>query len=561
MKINYFKVNSIFMKKKICLIYTCRNDNYSNNFSERFQISLDINVKNIFKLSLQNKIEISIVDWGSAEKNLLLSKIYLNKKSSQIIKYIHIKKELSDKLSMGWPNKFNEAKAINLAISLTSAKYCMYTQHDSFFSSSSLYNLISLLDNKYKNNIENFFLFVPRKKLDLSFCIKKPSIDTYNYFIEKADHTFFANNSALYNAMAGMGGILMTKKNWVKSEGFLEQYTKDLDTEFNLRASRLFKKIHTGEQGIILYTQARENINEREKKLLLHPRIPPDVAQAELKTKNHIIKSDNFHLVKIIKKSESIEVKKNKVDFKVNSNFVIGKNIYYQCAYNFSKALSPWGGFLKLIFNDLSNLRIYKLLKKFRIFSLLELGLVDPDKLIKLLKNDNKYLFLFILETRLGDEKFKLSNSYFKLFRKLAGHHLGYSRAIFSKKYKEFNNLFADMPKEKFSTLVNFNSKYMKKSQIISYINILKNNSHLVGIIIFKCETINFLPTNYLKNDFNFILKKNNTFLFANKNLETFEYRNIKKEFEDNLVNAIYFIYLRIYFSIKFFVKNIFIKS
>ena len=84
----------------------------------------------------------------------------------------------------------------------------------------------------------------------MSFCIKKPSVDLYNYFIEKADHTFFANSSALYNAMGGMGGILMTKKNWIKSEGFLEQYTKDLDTEFNLRASRIFKKIHTGNSDL-----------------------------------------------------------------------------------------------------------------------------------------------------------------------------------------------------------------------------------------------------------------------------------------------------------------------
>ena len=549
------------MQKKISLIYTCRNDNYSSNFSERFQISLDINIKNIFKLSLQDKIEISIVDWGSEEKNLLLNKIYLKKKLSNIVKYIHINKELSDKLSMDWPNKFNEARAINLAISLTSAKYCMYTQHDSFFSSSSLYNLISLLDNKYKNNIENFFLFVPRKKLDLSFCIKKPSIDLYNYFIEKADHTFFANNSALYNAMAGMGGILMTKKNWIKSEGFLEQYTKDLDTEFNLRASRIFKKIHTGEQGIILYTQARERDNERENKLLLHPRIPPDIAQAELKTKNTIIKSKNFHLVKIIKKYENFEVKKKKINYAISNQLFIARNIYYECAYNFSKAQSPWGGFFKLFYNDLHNLQIYKLIKKFRIFTLLEIGLVDPDKIIKLLKNDNKYLFLFISETRLGNEKFKLGESYFKLFRKLAGHHLGYSRAIFSKKNKDFNKLIEDMPKEKFSVLINFNSKYMKKNQIISNIKILKKNSYLIGIIIFKSDVNNFFLTNHLKKDFNFILKKNNTYLFANKNLTTSEHKNIVKEFENRLFNSVYFIFLRIYFSIKFFIKRFFFKS
>ena len=90
------------MGKILSLVYTARNDDYSPNFIDRLETTLNLNVENILNLKLQNQIEIIIIDWGSEFKKRLSKKIFLNKKN-KIIKIHYVSTKLAKSYSDKWP--------------------------------------------------------------------------------------------------------------------------------------------------------------------------------------------------------------------------------------------------------------------------------------------------------------------------------------------------------------------------------------------------------------------------------------------------------------------------
>ncbi len=120
------------MGKILTLVYTARNDDYSPDFIQRLETTLNLNVENILNLKLQNQIEIIIIDWGSEFKKRLSKKIFLNKKN-KIVNIHYVSPKVSKNYSNKWPNFFNESAAYNLGIKKAKSKFVLYTQHDSFF--------------------------------------------------------------------------------------------------------------------------------------------------------------------------------------------------------------------------------------------------------------------------------------------------------------------------------------------------------------------------------------------------------------------------------------------
>ena len=541
------------MGKILSLVYTARNDDYSPNFIDRLETTLNLNVENILNLKLQNQIEIIIIDWGSEFKKRLSKKIFLNKKN-KIIKIHYVSTKLAKSYSDKWPYHFNESAAYNLGIKKAKSNFVLYTQHDSFFSKSGFYNLVSLLNNKYEvKNFEENLYYIPTKFLNINFYKKSPSFNLINYHIEKHDHTFHKIKPSSYNVTSGQGAILLSKKNWIKLKGFREKWNRfSIDTDLFFRSSRLFKKVNTLYFGINVYTLSRsnqkKNFTKRIKKIIKYPRYNSISSNDNFYKENKILKINNNFQTKFERISNFNKIKKTRISL---NKKMFEKLKIKDVARNFAKNNLNYKNKKVDIF------QIFLILKWIDIsdtINIIEIGNMNCDKILKIVSQDNSYLNLFSFNKNSQDEIF--FKSYFELMmEKIKKNHNGYVRNVFSDDKNDYNNLINDIPFDKFNTILNINFENIKSQNELRYFqNLIKSNKNMINIIIFENNLYGDLSETFKKKiDFKKIFQKKKYAIYINKKL----YKKFQNFFKISLYEKLSLLSYFYSYKIKFLLKNL----
>tara|TARA_E500000331_G_scaffold346227_1_gene384828 strand:+ start:833 stop:2461 length:1629 start_codon:yes stop_codon:yes gene_type:complete len=541
------------MGKILTLVYTARNDDYSPDFIQRLETTLNLNVENILNLKLQNQIEIIIIDWGSEFKKRLSKKIFLNKKN-KIVNIHYVSPKVSKNYSNKWPNFFNESAAYNLGIKKAKSKFVLYTQHDSFFSKSGFYNLISLLNNKYEvKNFEENLYYIPTKFLNINFYKKSPSLDSINYHIEKHDHTFHKIKPSSFNVTSGQGAILLSKKNWIKLSGFREKWNRfSIDTDLFFRSSRLFKKVNTLYFGINVYTLSRSNLKEkltkRIEKIIKYPRHNSISSNDNFYKENKILKINNnfqtkFERISNFNKIKKLRINLNKKMYEKLNTKDVARNFAKNNLNYKNKKVDIFQIFLILKWIDISD-----------TINMIEVGNMNCDKILKIVSQDNPYLNLFSFNKNSQDEIF--FKSYFELMmEKIKKNHNGYVRNVFSEDKNDYNNLINDIPFDQFNTILNINFDSLKSKKELRYFeDLIKNKKNMINIIIFENNLYSNLSESFKKKiDFKKIFQKKKYTIYINKKI----YKKFQNFFKISLYERLSLVSYFYSYKIKYFLKNL----
>ncbi|MAR64552.1 MAG: hypothetical protein CMB83_01285 [Flammeovirgaceae bacterium] len=541
------------MGKILTLVYTARNDDYSPDFIQRLETTLNLNVENILNLKLQNQIEIIIIDWGSEFKKRLSKKIFLNKKN-KIVNIHYVSPKVSKNYSNKWPNFFNESAAYNLGIKKAKSKFVLYTQHDSFFSKSGFYNLISLLNNKYEvKNFEENLYYIPTKFLNINFYKKSPSLDSINYHIEKHDHTFHKIKPSSFNVTSGQGAILLSKKNWIKLSGFREKWNRfSIDTDLFFRSSRLFKKVNTLYFGINVYTLSRSNLKEkltkRIEKIIKYPRHNSISSNDNFYKENKILKINNnfqtkFERISNFNKIKKLRINLNKKMYEKLNTKDVARNFAKNNLNYKNKKVDIFQIFLILKWIDISD-----------TINMIEVGNMNCDKILKIVSQDNPYLNLFSFNKNSQDEIF--FKSYFELMmEKIKKNHNGYVRNVFSEDKNDYNNLINDIPFDQFNTILNINFDSLKSKKELRYFeDLIKNKKNMINIIIFENNLYSNLSESFKKKiDFKKIFQKKKYTIYINKKI----YKKFQNFFKISLYERLSLLSYFYSYKIKYFLKNL----
>ena len=575
--------------KKLNICFPLKNDNYYENFIGRVNYSLEYNCSLIKKLSLEDFINISVVDWNSTNK--ISKEISISKKYYDLVNFYEvddsISKSESDKRLAELDSILNEdsiiqdlskekllalsrekdklllnefvyiAKANNLILRNSDSDFVFYTSHDMLLSEISLLNLFNLLNFKILNQYEldNCLINIHRFFLPENLFKSTPSIDYLSSWIKRSS---FLKTDLDITTGEGQAGNLASKNFWKKIGGINEKYVgygrsdTDLHSRANMVSDTYFDSFNL---GISLYKMPRgKEIGRLEvfKNIAIDwTSFDPFVNNDDWGMRNHKISkktlnlsSDNF---KISNKKKLIrDVKKKKLIITLFSIFSVPVS-------------------LRLFFINIKEITLYHLVNQLieskNVRNFINVGYNNPYGLLFIAKS-NQSIGIKILDNlkKIALSKFNniksnlvdISSTGMLYYRthliSLARNkdfckniqHLGYFRVVNKISEHQIINIFSDMSLEKDSNVLLFLTEEVKEINFNVIKKLLENNSMKIYAIIFYGQNLNSENISY----------------FQRIDLKIFNIRIYIKE--DNIKS---FNYLKQYTSVSFYLIKKFILT
>jgi predicted glycosyltransferase involved in capsule biosynthesis len=255
----------------------CKNDNYLENFIQRFTLCISKHIDNIKKLGLEKEVQIVLTDWGSEVKIIDIIDI-----DFKLIKYIYVNPEIAQKYNKNV--KYSYVHPLNVSARNSNGDYIIWGDSDGFLPTESFEKLYNLIKNNF-NNFNNSFYWGSRYHIDRKNYINCDNI----YDIDKiiSQPISFKHDKINRENFIGGGGIfVLTKDMYCSSGGMWEDliYWGWQDIEFH---RRLIKKYNFGNDledfGIKIY-----HLEHYECRII-------DFSKSSIKQTNNQICSNNFN--------------------------------------------------------------------------------------------------------------------------------------------------------------------------------------------------------------------------------------------------------------------------
>ncbi len=504
---------------KLSLIISTRNDDFYDDNLIRLSKTINTNLYFLNELGFSSDVEFNIIDWGSEEP--LSENLEILKNSANNVNFFYVDKVTADKHSAFFPNKFNLDIPPNIGVRVSKGEYIIQGTSDQIFSRTSWYNLLNILNNnnKFKFNLDNTILYIPRKNIEYDFYKKNPSVETLEEFLDYSNSSYMRVKNS--NFFIGGGYSLLCKRQILNDVGGINSEKNKVGTandwDLNIRLKKLgIKQIDTSTFGVVFYKFPSSASSMRSKVLTSgntrnSPSLPLEIFPND----------ENWGL-----KNYSIDIKKPQIFLKeINSlnarDFFLSKKYFNK--FNLLQLLGILSKFNTINYNLKEWLLIFNIIKiisSTRIFSLIEFGFDNANRLIAIGKYFKSIEILsFDIITK------KIFQNYINrqpvVQTTLSRERHGKFVPLISDNFEEFDNYLNKMRFDKFSNLFLINSNLIEnnemKKKLESTINRLSKN---ISFVVFKNDR-NKDKFDYSKISSNFLkIKDGHSYkIFLNQNL------------------------------------------
>ena len=531
------------MNKKISVVINYRNDDYYEDCLSRISKSLNMNLYFLEKIGMKSLVDFNIVDWGSIKP--LHDSVEVFSKFKENINFFYVEKKIADQLSVDQPNKFHLDKSPNLGFRMSKGEFILQTGCDQIISRSGWFNLLNLLKEKEKFSfdIDNTLFYIPRKKIDLEFYEKDPSIEIFERYINYSDFTAMKFKTPGF--YLGGGYCLMCNRKIIEklnghTEVNIPGSANDLD--FNTRIKKLgVDQVDCSGLGVNLFkfpsklNSKRNLLLYKSKKTRFFPNlsksIKPNDENWGLKNEKIEIKTPNKLIDTLIKsKDENFFI-----NHEIDNKFSILKQLSLLSKFeDVSFDFKEWN----LIF------QLTKIIKLSRVFSLIEFGFENINRL-NVIGKEHKSLEILSFDINC----LKLNNNYtnrlLKVQNSLSNNRFAKFIALNSDNFEEFEKWIKKIKFERYANLYLINLSSVESNNLsIKIEEQIKEIKDYVSIIIFYNSKKNknlYIPN--ISQNYKNIFSSKNTEIFINNNIE-----NKNNYFEKIILKFNYLNYLSLSF-------------
>lgn len=535
---------------KLSFNIVSRNDNYYNDTLEILSKTLNTNLFFLDKIGMRHLVEFNVLDWGSKDplhKNL---KIY--KKFKKNVNFFYVNKEVADRVSKNYPNKFNLNKSPNLAVRLSKGEFVIQGTSDQIMSRAGWFNLLNFIENKkiFNYDVNNTIFYIPRKILEFDFYKKNPSIVILEDFLKYYNSSYMKSKNSTF--FIGGGYSLLCKRKLIEKMGGINNEKNNPnsgnDADLNIRLKRLgVNQIDTNSLGIVFY-KFPSNINSVRNKLLKkkltrqYPAIPINKYPNGENWGMQNEKIEKYEPSNIIENFNE----NNEISFILDSKFSTNINIFKMLSilskfHTLNFDIKEW----KLIF------LIINIITSNRIFSLIEFGFDNINRLISI-GRELKSVELLSIDIECQKSEYFYLNRLGKVQIALSRKRFGKFTALNTPNLNEFKNNIDNIKFENGTNIFLINIESIKNNELLSKIEKqLYDIQNFTSYIIFwdKLGKKNNFPNispNYKK-----IFSNQNINIFVNNkiksinvegniNLQDLSYNSIIKLFPIYLIYSIY---------------------
>lgn len=237
-----------------------RNDNYLGDFKYRITTSINYLCRNAKKIGRLKDIEVIVVDWNS--ETPLSKELCLIKEARENVKFIVVPQEIAKKYHTSG-QVFSVECAINAGIRRARGTYIMMMPADTLITSTSLQNLMLLLEGRLDPvfDPQKTMLNIGRKDIPWQVVEKKLDLNGWDRYLQLNCRKLIYQN-VWHGLAGGYGAILMHKLLWHQSQGFLENYAGWgwTDIEIGLRINKLYPYIDLLYFGIFVFDMQSQKL-------------------------------------------------------------------------------------------------------------------------------------------------------------------------------------------------------------------------------------------------------------------------------------------------------------
>jgi hypothetical protein len=240
----------------LSIITTGRNDNYCGNFTQRIKWQIE-KLCQIIKSKDIKDVEITVVDWGSSEKEKLSDVIGLR---YDFLNWVYVPENITKEIA---GDGFSNSHAWNVGSRKSSGEFYLHTEGDAYITTEAFLRLYEYLKSK---SGENLYAWASRYHIPTSIyedCENLAQIDQQIKIWKDDGKTTWQDllNFTVYNQIDTEnfwgGGVAQLTASKVYNEvtGVAEVFTKWgwMDNDFHRRVTSKYS--FTGDLEIILGTE------------------------------------------------------------------------------------------------------------------------------------------------------------------------------------------------------------------------------------------------------------------------------------------------------------------
>lgn len=275
---NKDKLNMYNKEEHLLSIVLCgRNDNYLGDFKYRITTSINYLCRNAEKIGRLKDIEVIVVDWNS--ETPLSAALYLVPEALETIKFIIVPPDIAKKYLTN-RQVFNVGCAINVGIRRANGTYIMPMTADTLITSTSLQNLLLLLEEKLDPVFDpkKTMLNIGRKEVPWQIVKRKPNLKEWDRYLQLHCRKLLYEKT-WHGISGGYGAILMHKLLWHQCQGFLEHFGWYgwIDADIGLRINQLYPYIDLICFGIFVFDMQGRQREKIEKQSIRHRILPKNI--------------------------------------------------------------------------------------------------------------------------------------------------------------------------------------------------------------------------------------------------------------------------------------------
>lgn len=212
------------MSKTVEFCIFGRNDDYTFDFLYRIETCINYFIESVKQSSLQGKVFLSVLDWGS--KSQIVNSINLNDNYEKIVKFYYISETQIKNLGCS-NNAIPISLPWNILIRRSTNSFLFGMGADTLITNTSLTNLYNLInsENHIDFNPVETLLLIERKHIPWRFFINCPDILQINNYIQRCSYLF--KSESLHAPIGASCGVIgMSKSLWFKTGGLDERFTR-----------------------------------------------------------------------------------------------------------------------------------------------------------------------------------------------------------------------------------------------------------------------------------------------------------------------------------------------